>query len=269
MNSSSDLLFDAVFRLVLGPVLFEVEEIVEGRPAIQVSFDSILVPPGTAFVKVRGEQSFVSVDVMEGIFVVDFLDEDFNVIASASGTRRFTRIEVERILNSAHPITIDGRRVEAVNATHHRSSVGHELASRARHGIGWGCVYRLRGDRVDASLYSIGDFDVSVIAARYGGGGHRNASGFSVPGSSGAANVRKAVAGRHEGFSPPVSSTGFAYRRVSRSTQQVARRDMPSLKDILSGAGQTHTEKSTRRHPHPPPDSRATSQRDGRGRVAL
>ena len=94
---------------------------------------------------------------------------------------RSQRIEVERILNSAHPITIDGRQVEAVNATQHRSSVGHELASRATHGIGWGCVYRLRGSRVDASLYSIGDFDVSVIAARYGGGGHRNASGFSVP----------------------------------------------------------------------------------------
>ncbi len=31
------------------------------------------------------------------------------------------------------------------------------------------------------SLRSIGDFDVSVIAASYGGGGHKNASGFTLP----------------------------------------------------------------------------------------
>ena len=31
------------------------------------------------------------------------------------------------------------------------------------------------------SLRSIGDFDVSVIAAPYGGGGHKNASGFTLP----------------------------------------------------------------------------------------
>lgn len=31
------------------------------------------------------------------------------------------------------------------------------------------------------SLRSVGDFDVSVIAAMYGGGGHKNASGFTLP----------------------------------------------------------------------------------------
>ena len=31
------------------------------------------------------------------------------------------------------------------------------------------------------SLRSIGDFDVSAIAAQYGGGGHKNASGFTLP----------------------------------------------------------------------------------------
>jgi phosphoesterase RecJ-like protein len=41
-------------------------------------------------------------------------------------------------------------------------------------------VYRLAGERVYVSLYSIGDVDVARIAARYGGGGHRNAAGFGV-----------------------------------------------------------------------------------------
>ena len=38
----------------------------------------------------------------------------------------------------------------------------------------------MRGGRVDASIYSIGEVDVSTLAAGFGGGGHRNASGFSV-----------------------------------------------------------------------------------------
>jgi nanoRNase/pAp phosphatase (c-di-AMP/oligoRNAs hydrolase) len=37
------------------------------------------------------------------------------------------------------------------------------------------------GERVEVSIYSIGDFDISKVAAAYGGGGHRNAAGFSVP----------------------------------------------------------------------------------------
>ena len=41
------------------------------------------------------------------------------------------------------------------------------------------CYYDKRDCRV-FSLRSIGDFDVSEIAKKYGGGGHRNAAGFSV-----------------------------------------------------------------------------------------
>jgi len=59
--------------------------------------------------------------------------------------------------------------------------IGHELAKRAAFGHAWGCVYRVTGDRISASLYSIGDFDVSEIAVKLGGGGHRNAAGFSTP----------------------------------------------------------------------------------------
>jgi oligoribonuclease NrnB/cAMP/cGMP phosphodiesterase (DHH superfamily) len=93
---------------------------------------------------------------------------------------RANRMEVERVLHSAHPVAVGTRRVEGVNASHARSNTGHELAIRAAYGDPWGCVYRLTGDRVHATLYSIGDFDVSLIASEYGGGGHRNAAGFSV-----------------------------------------------------------------------------------------
>jgi nanoRNase/pAp phosphatase (c-di-AMP/oligoRNAs hydrolase) len=42
-------------------------------------------------------------------------------------------------------------------------------------------VYRVSGATVHATLYSIGDVNVSVIAAEFGGGGHRNAAGFTMP----------------------------------------------------------------------------------------
>jgi len=93
---------------------------------------------------------------------------------------RAHRVEVERLMTTAHPIAVGTERIEAVNTTHNRSAVGHELAKRAAFRKSWGCVYRVVGRRVDASLYSIGDLDVSRVAQRYGGGGHRNAAGFSV-----------------------------------------------------------------------------------------
>ncbi len=94
---------------------------------------------------------------------------------------RAARREVERSLRMVHPVQVGGLRMEAVNALHQRSQIGHELAGRARHGTACGCVYRVVGDRVDVSLYSIGDPDMAELAARFGGGGHRNAAGFSVP----------------------------------------------------------------------------------------
>jgi nanoRNase/pAp phosphatase (c-di-AMP/oligoRNAs hydrolase) len=36
------------------------------------------------------------------------------------------------------------------------------------------------GDMVSCSLRSNGSFDVSVIAKKYDGGGHKNAAGFQV-----------------------------------------------------------------------------------------
>ncbi len=94
---------------------------------------------------------------------------------------RSNRIEVERAMNSAHPIAIGDLRVEAVNARFQRAEIGHELASRSAFGLPCGAVYRMTGTRVDVSIYSVGDYDVAEVAGQFGGGGHRNAAGFSVP----------------------------------------------------------------------------------------
>jgi phosphoesterase RecJ-like protein len=44
------------------------------------------------------------------------------------------------------------------------------------------CLLRALGPRVKVSLRGKGDVDVQRIAARFGGGGHPNAAGFTVPG---------------------------------------------------------------------------------------
>jgi hypothetical protein len=93
---------------------------------------------------------------------------------------RAQRIEVDRALSAAHPVRLGALRLEAVNARTQRAEIGHELAERRAFGTPAGVVYRLTGDQVHVSLYSVADFDVSGIAAGYGGGGHRSAAGFSV-----------------------------------------------------------------------------------------
>jgi uncharacterized protein len=93
---------------------------------------------------------------------------------------RAQRSEVERALANVHPVTVGELRLEAVNALFQRSSIGHELAKRRSFGTPCGLVYRVIDRRVECSVYSLGDFDVSKIAAGLGGGGHRNAAGFTV-----------------------------------------------------------------------------------------
>jgi len=45
----------------------------------------------------------------------------------------------------------------------------------------FGMVWRQVGDRLKVSLRSCGDYDVAVLAGKFGGGGHRNAAAFSLP----------------------------------------------------------------------------------------
>lgn len=60
-----------------------------------------------------------------------------------------------------------------------QSDVGHELATKSgTFGLLW-CIDK--DGQCKCSLRSNGDYDVAAIAKAFGGGGHQNAAGFTVP----------------------------------------------------------------------------------------
>jgi oligoribonuclease NrnB/cAMP/cGMP phosphodiesterase (DHH superfamily) len=92
---------------------------------------------------------------------------------------RCERQVIDQHVRNAREIDIAGYRVKAVNATTLFSEIAGELAE----GGPFGACYFDRGDgKRQWSLRSRdGGVDVSEVAKRFGGGGHRNAAGFEQP----------------------------------------------------------------------------------------
>lgn len=98
----------------------------------------------------------------------------------AKAIHRYYRMRVEETKNHAKLVKLDEFRFPAVNAPYHLASdVAGELAEDSPHGFAavW---WQNRDGQVSFSLRSRGDFDVSELAAKHGGGGHRNAAGFKM-----------------------------------------------------------------------------------------
>ena len=89
--------------------------------------------------------------------------------------------DVNEMANSdlKHELDILGYKVPAVNCSYFYSSeLGHLLAK----GAPFSACYQMTGDKVRFSLRSNDKGqDVAEVATIFGGGGHRNASGFSIP----------------------------------------------------------------------------------------
>jgi oligoribonuclease NrnB/cAMP/cGMP phosphodiesterase (DHH superfamily) len=90
------------------------------------------------------------------------------------------QMNVSRLLKARHTVRLNDVEGLAVNAPFMFSSdLGHELADKSGT---FGLTYYYHGERqrYECGLRSIGDFDVSLLAQQFGGGGHKNASGFST-----------------------------------------------------------------------------------------
>ena len=75
-------------------------------------------------------------------------------------------------------IDVDATGLAANCPSHLTSDVGHELANQSGT---FGLLWRIDKDNTCiCSLRSNGDYDVSAIAKAFGGGGHKNAAGFTI-----------------------------------------------------------------------------------------
>ena len=95
------------------------------------------------------------------------------------GMLRQKNWEVETLAEMANKGQGWGCTIGVVNVPYILASdLGHKLAETNDIGMTW---YRRTDGLVIFSLRSIGDIDVSKIAAKMGGGGHKNAAGFELP----------------------------------------------------------------------------------------
>jgi hypothetical protein len=87
--------------------------------------------------------------------------------------------EVQALLEDRYTVTLAGEAGLAVNASgRYNSELGHHLASQSG---SFGMVWRQVDKGLKISLRSCGDYDVALLAAKFGGGGHRNAASFRLP----------------------------------------------------------------------------------------
>lgn len=90
----------------------------------------------------------------------------------------YLQIAVVKQVQNAYMAEFEGHKVPICNvsAVDLVSKVGNVLCHQATFAIS----YYIQGDTVSFSLRSK-EFDVSTLAKKYGGGGHKHAAGFSLP----------------------------------------------------------------------------------------
>ena len=92
----------------------------------------------------------------------------------------YSKTVVKKVSEGAQPRMLDGKNVLVINSPHWMSEIGARLAPDCDCAVIW---YWDHVDRVTkVSLRSFHDtIDVSELAKKFGGGGHKKAAGFSLP----------------------------------------------------------------------------------------
>ncbi|MFA6970906.1 MAG: phosphohydrolase [Gallionella sp.] len=100
-------------------------------------------------------------------------------IAEGDILKRAFDSEVVTLLEDCYPVTLGGETGLAVNASgRYSSELGHALAIKSG---SFGMVWRQLNGALKISLRSCDDYDVALLAVKFGGGGHRNAASFTLP----------------------------------------------------------------------------------------
>ncbi len=137
------------------------------------------LPESGAIAAAIGQYDFTSFEDWGRLIEDAESDEGFAKLAAEGVVlRAYIDKHVAELASFAEEVEIDGHRVLAVNcARPYRSAVGNLLATKQPP---FSIVWFRKGGRFSISLRGIGDFDVSAIAMKYSGGGHRSAAGIDV-----------------------------------------------------------------------------------------
>jgi uncharacterized protein len=100
--------------------------------------------------------------------------------ADGEAILRYQKGVVENACKSVFWMTMAGHRIPVVNATELTSEIGNRLCKLYPEAPFSAYYYEKENIRC-WGLRSIGDFDVTNIVKIYGGGGHKNAAGFTEP----------------------------------------------------------------------------------------
>ncbi len=99
-------------------------------------------------------------------------------IEKGENIREYQMAVVKRVVLKAQEVEFEGYRTFVANSPILASEIGHTLVlKKPPIAIVWSADRK----RINVSLRSDGSVDVSVLAKKYGGGGHRSASGFAFP----------------------------------------------------------------------------------------
>ncbi len=102
-----------------------------------------------------------------------------NVIQEGEILLRYQQRLVNKICDNVRFENILNYNVPVVNSATLQSEIGNQLCVLYPE-KSFAVVYCDAEEKRHFSLRSVGEFDVSVICKHFGGGGHRNASGFSL-----------------------------------------------------------------------------------------
>lgn len=91
----------------------------------------------------------------------------------------YSKTVISKIVKNASPRKLDGKDVLVVNSPHWMSEIGAALSLKCDFALIWYYDHESRQVKVSLRAHH-DDADVSEIAKRFGGGGHRKAAGFSL-----------------------------------------------------------------------------------------
>jgi oligoribonuclease NrnB/cAMP/cGMP phosphodiesterase (DHH superfamily) len=92
----------------------------------------------------------------------------------------YSKTVISKIAKQAVPRKLGGKDILVVNSPHWMSEIGAALSPKCDFAVIWFYDHESRQVKVSLRAHHE-DSDVSEIAKKYGGGGHRKAAGFALP----------------------------------------------------------------------------------------